>query len=293
MLLVLVLHEGMVDGRWKLISDKIHAADSTRSVSQRICLVANELLNARSVSLAQVIDHTYSPIAATDDLGTLLDDQQFALGDGPTFKAQNSAAPIILEDVHAHRAAARWPVFAKLAERHQIQGAIAFPLRIGDAYLGVLTAYRARSGEPSSQQYADGLILASLATAELVRQEAGINKEPGSDIFEPGLYDQSALQVAAGMVAESLDISIVAALVRIRARAFADDQPVSRTAQQIAARELVLQGMIAQRFEIDAEQALIRLRVVSGQTGLTLVEVATAVVQRDPDSPVTPILANG
>jgi len=92
----------MVDGRWKLISDKIHAADSTRSVSQRICLVANELLDARSVSLAQVIDHTYSPIAATDDLGTLLDDQQFALGDGPTFKAQNSAAPIILEDVHAH-----------------------------------------------------------------------------------------------------------------------------------------------------------------------------------------------
>jgi hypothetical protein len=52
------------------------------------------------------------------------------------------------------------------------------------------------------------------------------------------------------------------------------------------------QGMIAQRFEIDAEQAFIRLRVVSGQTGLTLVEVATAVVQRDLDSPVTPMLAN-
>lgn len=52
------------------------------------------------------------------------------------------------------------------------------------------------------------------------------------------------------------------------------------------------QGMIAQRFDIDSEAALIRLRDVSGQTDLTLVEVATAVVQRDPDSPVTAILAN-
>jgi hypothetical protein len=51
------------------------------------------------------------------------------------------------------------------------------------------------------------------------------------------------------------------------------------------------QGMIAQRFTIDIEEALIRLRNVSEQTSLTLVEVATAVVERDQDSPVTPMLA--
>jgi hypothetical protein len=53
------------------------------------------------------------------------------------------------------------------------------------------------------------------------------------------------------------------------------------------------QGMIAQRFKIEAEEALVRLRDVSERTSLTLVEVATAVVQRDPDSPVTTILAHG
>lgn len=53
------------------------------------------------------------------------------------------------------------------------------------------------------------------------------------------------------------------------------------------------QGMIAQRFGIEAEEALVRLRDVSDQTDLTLVEVATAVVQRDPASPVTSMLANG
>lgn len=53
------------------------------------------------------------------------------------------------------------------------------------------------------------------------------------------------------------------------------------------------QGMIAQRFGIDAEVALTRLQEVCERTELSLVEAATAVVQRDPDSPVILLLANG
>jgi hypothetical protein len=231
----------MADERWQFIADRVRAIDPTLTGSNRICLVANDLLDATCVALAKVIDHAYCPVAATDDLGLLLDDHQFALSDGPTFEAQRSPAPIILEDLHAHRTMARWPIFAELAQKHGIRGAYVFPLRIGDAYLGVLTAYRDRPGELSGTQYADGLILASLATAELVRTEAGVGSEPGLGIFDPGFYHQSPLHIAAGMVAEALNISIVAALVLIRARAFANDQPVSKTAQQIVARELVLE----------------------------------------------------
>jgi hypothetical protein len=50
------------------------------------------------------------------------------------------------------------------------------------------------------------------------------------------------------------------------------------------------QGMIAQRFSIDIEQAFIRLREASRQTQMTLVQVATAVVQRDATSPVSRLL---
>lgn len=236
------MRPGVADERWKFIAEKIRTADPALALGRGICVAARELLGAQSASLALVIDHVYSPIAATDDLGTLLDDEQFALGDGPTFDAQNSPAPVILEDAHAHRAALRWPVFVGIAQNHGIHGAIAFPLRIGDAYLGVLTAYRVRAGEPSAQEYIDGLILSSLATAELLSHQAGVGPKAELGIFEPGLYEQSALQVAAGMVAEALNISIIAALVRIRARAFADDQPVSRTAQRILDRELVLEN---------------------------------------------------
>jgi hypothetical protein len=177
----------MADERWQFIADRIRAADPTLTGGKRICLVANDLLNSKCVALAKVIDHAYSPVADTDDLGTFLDDQQFALASGPTFEAQRSPAPIILDDLHSHRTMARWPIFVELAQKYGIRGAYVFPLRIGDAYLGVLTAYRDRSGDLSGTEYADGLILASLATAELVRTEAGVGSEPGLGIFDPGL----------------------------------------------------------------------------------------------------------
>lgn len=231
----------MPDERWHALVEKVRNADAALSLTERICKVGLEVFGATAVSLALAIEHAYRPISSSSPLGTLLDDEQFALGDGPTFVAQDSPAPVIMEDTASHRATSRWPVFTKIADKHKIHGVYAFPLRVGTAYLGVLTAYRSQPGEPTAEQYADGLVLASLATAELLTQQAGVATPEGADTFEPGLYDQSALQVAAGMVAEQLNISIVAALARIRARAFADDAPVSLIAQHIVARKLVLE----------------------------------------------------
>ena len=231
----------MVDDRWHAIADKIRATDPHLNLGQKLCAVGVEVLGATAVSIALVFNHAYSPVSASSELATLLDEEQFALGNGPTFDAQNAAGPVIIEDTHAHRASHKWPAFTPVAAKHNIHGVFAFPLRVGTAYLGVLTAYRHSPGQPSAQQYADGLILASLATAELVRHQAGVTSPELADIFEPGLYDQSALQIAAGMVAESLNCPIVVALVRIRARAFSDDKPVSEIARAIVAREIVLE----------------------------------------------------
>jgi GAF domain-containing protein len=231
----------VAEDRWHALADKIRSADDSLTLSQKICSVGAEVLEAQSVSIALVVSHAYSPVSASSDLATLLDEEQFALGNGPTFDAQDGLGPVILEDTTAHRAGRKWPAFNPIALKHNIHGVFAFPLRVGTAYLGVLTAYRTRPGEPTAGQYADGLILASLATAELVRHQAGVTSPDLADIFERGLYDQSALQVAAGMVAEYLNCPIVAALVRIRARAFADEKPVSEIARAIVAREIVLE----------------------------------------------------
>ncbi len=231
----------MVDSRWQVISDRIKTGNPGLSIDQRVCAVTRDIFQAQSVSMAMVVQHSYRPIAATDDLGTFLDDEQFALGDGPTFDAQTSPIPIVLEDARSARAKRRWTVFANLAAKHEIAGVFAFPLRVGEAYLGVLSIYCTLAGEPTADRYSDGLILASIATAELIRRAAAIGPASDMTVLEPGLYDESSLQIAAGMVAESLNVSIVAALARIRARAFSDDKPVSATAQLIVDRQLVLE----------------------------------------------------
>ena len=232
----------MNEERWQVITRKIRAVNPELNLAQKLCLVGVEVLHAETVSLALVVDHAYSAIAASDHLATLLDEQQFALGDGPTFDAQDSSTPIVVADTGNPKAGRKWPAFTPIAERHGIQGVFAFPLRIGMAYLGVMSAYRSRPDAPSANEYADGLILASMATADLVRHQAGVTPPDLADIFAPGLAAQSQLQIATGMVSELLNCSAVSALVRIRARAFADDKPVSEIARAIVARELILKN---------------------------------------------------
>lgn len=53
------------------------------------------------------------------------------------------------------------------------------------------------------------------------------------------------------------------------------------------------QGMIAQRFGIDPEDALLRLRGVSDRLNSPLSQIAAAVVQRDPNSAAISLLTNG
>ena len=69
----------MADGRWQLIATKVRRADSTFAAGERIRLVTNEIFRAKGVSPALVTDGAFRPTGAPDDLGTLLDDEQFTM----------------------------------------------------------------------------------------------------------------------------------------------------------------------------------------------------------------------
>lgn len=56
----------MADGRWQFIADRVRTADSTITVGTRICVVASDLLKAKSVSLALVIDGLVIPADSGD-----------------------------------------------------------------------------------------------------------------------------------------------------------------------------------------------------------------------------------
>lgn len=229
----------MADKLWQHIAASIEGTDAHLSYPQRICIAGSQLLAADSMSIALVVDGDYEPLSSSDDVARTMDEIQFSIGDGPSFSTQGGTDPILVEDLSHHDAVRQWPLFCDSAQTHHIAGLFCFPLRIGAANLGVMSAYRRSAATFTPTQFSYGLVLSSFAAAETVRSMAG---DPHRDprVQDPIAYDQSVVQFAAGMISERLNTSIVDALVRIRAHAFASDTTVIEVARLIASGRLVL-----------------------------------------------------
>ena len=229
----------MGDRLWHQIATRIEETDAELPYPQRICIAGAELLGADSMTIALVVDGGYEPLGSTDERGIRMDELQFAIGDGPSFAVHGDNDPILVEDLAHHDAVSQWPLFCDAARSHGVRGLFAFPLRIGAANLGVMTAYRTSVAALTPTQFSHGLVLSAFAAAETVRRLAG-NPDRVVEGQDPITFDQSIVQFAAGMLAERLNTSIVDALVRIRAHAYASNLTVTEVAQLIASGRLVL-----------------------------------------------------
>lgn len=210
----------------------------------RVASATRAVLDADHVGMLVTTEDILTPLDCIDDIGARLDEQQFSLGDGPTLLATRSTSPVVAAGLHLEAGRLRWPLFAALATRLGMASAVALPLCVGGERLGVLTAYRSHSSVPNDEQYADAIVLARLATGLLVADHAGVENVEGSRlsaVVVGGLRNQSIVHQAAGMVSEQLGVSIVEALVRLRAHAAAADLPLAVVGRSIVAGELALE----------------------------------------------------
>lgn len=230
----------MNDDRWGRLAARLSESVDTAGspVDVGACEVATAVLGVDRAALSLIVQGSTSPIGGSDRLARELDEQQFLAGDGPTVECVRSDSPVLVDDVRA--SLLDRPGFATAAIDRGVLAAFAFPLRIGAARVGVLTGYRDRAGALTGDQYADGLVLASLVTVLLLVQQA--NEPPGSTarVFRDGIETQALVQRAAGMVSEQLGISIVDALVVIRSHAFTTGIDVRTVAERVLRRELIL-----------------------------------------------------
>jgi hypothetical protein len=227
--------------RWHEIADRLDREAPTTHLGGRICSVASVLMASSSVGLALVIGESFSAISGSDTRAVMLDEEQFVLGQGPSVEAAVYRLPVAVDDLQDKRSRARWPAYIGVADRYQVGSQAAFPLRSGAACMGVLTSYRTLAGPLSADEYADGLVIAAMATVLLLREQAGL--EPGrlADVFVPGVDNNARVQLAAGMLAEQLTVGVLEALARMRAYAFAHDLSVTDVARLIADRQLILE----------------------------------------------------
>lgn len=211
------------------------------SLGSRICSEALTRLEADDAAISLVIEDAYSLVATTSHRASLLEEEQFVVGEGPSFVGANGATPVIVDDLAASAARALWPSFARSAAEQGVRAAFAFPVRIGDARVGILTAYRVEPGTLSAEAYEDGILLGRFSAELLLQMQAGVTGTALAPVFDPGVTDQARLQQAAGMVAEQLSLSVVDAMVRLRAAAFAAEISLDELVRQILDRTLSLE----------------------------------------------------
>ncbi|MFI6096518.1 GAF and ANTAR domain-containing protein [Lentzea sp. NPDC051213] len=174
-------------------------------------------------------------LAATDARARKLEELQFALGEGPCVEASNSGRPVLEPDL-AVQGPARWPLFGAAVLAAGVRAVFAFPLRVGAIRVGVLDLYRDTPGLLATLEVADAQAFAEAATVVVLHLQEHDGRA-GTDSALGGPIDsQAVVHQATGMISVQLDVSLVEALLRLRAHAYAAGRTVSAVATDVVNR---------------------------------------------------------
>ncbi len=154
-------------------------------------------------------------IWASDQATHGIEEAQLALGEGPGLEAFGLGTTVLEPDLA--RGTARWPFFRRAALDLGVGALFAFPLQVGVIRLGVLSLYRRDPGSLSDDQLADALVLADVATEDLLDLQA--QGEVPWRRSDPG-GQRARVHQATGMISVQLDSTMADALARLRAHAY-------------------------------------------------------------------------
>lgn len=238
-------------------ADQISAAIEARAESlgvpvgmSLLCEVAAEELKVAAVAVSVQGDLlSAQTVGVGGALARPMEELQVVLGEGPSYDGLCYGTAVLVEDLTATQQQTRWPLYAPVAIEHGVRAQFVFPMQVGAARLGVLVLYLDRAGALWSTELGDARIFAEVALSRLIDSaaegaaESAWEGAAGSSGAEPRprqpfLDDCAEIHQATGMVSVQLGVPLTTALLRIRARAFAEDLPLSDLAKAVVARTL-------------------------------------------------------
>ncbi|WP_432523651.1 GAF domain-containing protein [Kineococcus sp. SYSU DK006] len=179
-------------------------------------------------------------VAASDGTALALEDLQFDLGEGPGLDASRSRHPVLVPDL-ARVTPDRWPVFTGEALLSGVAAVFAFPLQVGALRLGVLDLHSDRAGELEEAVHAEALHHAAAAVALLLQLQSRlpVTTTATAPPVAAGIVladDRAVVHQATGVVSVSAGVDTGAALLLLRARAYAEGRDVRALAEDVVAR---------------------------------------------------------
>ena len=206
--------------------------------TSRLCEVGAEVTGMSGAGIMLMSGEIpQGSLCTANEVSALIEDLQYALGEGPCVDAYQQDRPVLEPDLAAP-ATPRWVAFTGPALDAGVRAVFGFPLQVGAVRLGALNFYRDRPGPLTDHQHADALVMADIAAQAVLVLQA--NAPPGklaATLDARGDFHYVVHQ-AAGMVAAQLDVSVAQALIRLRAYAFGNDRSLTEVAEAVVAREL-------------------------------------------------------
>ena len=143
-------------------------ASSPLEAADRLCVACVELLDIDGAAISLVHSGaTVGTFGSSGELSRVLDDLQFTFGMGPCLDAVQTNRPVSAEDLDAP-GEARWPALVGAALEHGIHAMFALPVTVASRPIGALDMYRRRTGPLDGVAMQGGLWAAGLAALPLL-----------------------------------------------------------------------------------------------------------------------------
>jgi hypothetical protein len=206
--------------------------------TKRLCEVCAEVTGMSGAGIMLMSgDVPRGSLCTTNTVSALIEQLQYALGEGPCVDAYNQDRPVLEPDL-AEPTRPRWLAFTGPAIEAGVRAIFGFPLQVGAVRLGALNLYCDQPGPLTDEQHADALVMADVAAQAVLVLQADAPPGQLAAELEAGADFQYVVHQASGMVAAQLDVSVTEALIRLRAYAFGNDRPLTEVAEDVVARKL-------------------------------------------------------
>jgi GAF domain-containing protein len=226
--------------RRERILARLVAGGTPELETKRLCEVCAEVTGTSGAGIMLMSgDVPRGSVCTTNGVSAVIEELQYALGEGPCVDAYHQDRPVLEPDL-ANTSTPRWLAFTGPAIEAGVRAVFGFPLQVGAVRLGALNLYCDQPGPLTDDQHADALVMADVAAQAVLVVQA--NAPPGklAAELEAGAAFHYVVHQASGMVAAQLDVSVGQALIRLRAYAFGHDRPLSEVAKDVVARKLRL-----------------------------------------------------
>ena len=214
-------------------------SDVDTPANESLCERCVEILHVTGAGVSIMSGRNSGPVCSSSERVRRLEDLQFSLGEGPCHDAYTTGQ-IVAEPDLASGSRGRWPNYTPSALDLGACAVFAFPLRVGEGVVGVLTVYQDAAGMLTEEQGADGRVLTRMLPKLMSAIQADAPQALLAGVLSDADAHRAEVHQASGIVAVQLGIGVDEALVRIRAHAYAASQTVGHVAEEILRHRLRL-----------------------------------------------------